>query len=119
MSVVLGQHDGEDSMRLQRIAWVFGTHGERWIVVVDLPQDPVTFEIEAPIVALAVRIVVSGEGVERSHLEERRKLELWAEVADAPGDHDAAVAGAMLAELVIELRDLGGRHSTKTLVGVR
>jgi hypothetical protein len=32
-SVVLGQHDGEDSARLERVAWVFGATGERGVVV--------------------------------------------------------------------------------------
>lgn len=95
---------------MEWVARVFGAAGERGIVVVDFPQDPAAFEIETTVIALAVRIILRGEGVERSHVEERRKLELRPELADAPGDHDAAVADAMLAEPVVELRDPGRSH---------
>src|SRR3954447_11789565 len=71
------------------------------VVVVDLEEQPLAFELESPEVVLAVRVVVRVEAIEFSDRLENLGLRSTNKGRDPGGEDDSAAAQG-LSELVIE-----------------
>jgi hypothetical protein len=61
--VLVGEHDSEDAQGLRRVGGIGGAVLELRIVVVDLPEEPLSLEVEGAEVVLTVGVVRVGEGV--------------------------------------------------------
>ena len=71
------------------------------VVVVDLPVERFVGDLEAPEVVLAMRVIVSGEVLERLHQEQRLGLHVERQLADALR-HDDGPADERRAEVVVK-----------------
>src|SRR5271157_2718036 len=67
-SVFRGKHDSQNPDGLFRVARVFAALGQRRVVIIDLPENPLAVVLKGSEVAFLVRVVVRGESIEGFHL---------------------------------------------------
>jgi hypothetical protein len=56
-SVLVGEHDRDNSLGHRRIGWIGGMVDEGPIVIIDLEKDRFAFNLERPEIVLFVRVV--------------------------------------------------------------
>ena len=75
--VLFSQHERQDARCLCGITGIFGAKRERWIVIVDLPEELVAIELECPEIMLAigigafVEVVISPQLLDKLTNEDR------------------------------------------------
>jgi len=110
-------HDSQDARGLEGVGRILRAGGQVEIEVVDFPVAGGLFELEPAHVALGVRVdgviepIVVAHGTDQlgAFAEATKEADVPDQVADSARHHDVVVAwgGDMIAEPVVEPRDLG------------
>ena len=100
-SVLVGQHDRDNSLGHRRVGWIGGMMGEGPIKIVDLEKDRFAFDFERPEIVFFVRVIGVAEVIEHGDRLDNSVDSFLAEGGDARSD-DGSAANQMVAQVVVE-----------------
>jgi Ethanolamine utilization protein EutJ (predicted chaperonin) len=86
-SILVRQHDGQQSLGDRGVGWVGRVSREVVIVVVDFEEEPLPLDLQRTEVVLAVGVVVLIEAVELGHRFQDLQLAVLPE-GDHPSGHN-------------------------------